>query len=202
MSINSGLCQQLRIYRKYTWTALSSLGLQPGVFLPLFIQVELSQSFVVLHCHICNARRCLDLNPRHIYVLLVLLAHCGHAGRGQACRLAVAAVGGVHLHVAARAGKDSQAGAGGDAAQVGRDARLAARVDPARQAGGAHHRRHDRSAHALNFALQEVGQHLTFTLDTDLAAAHQVVVGVQQAIDLFCYLYYTTQGNMHVNVVT
>lgn len=89
-----------------TWTALSSLGLQQG-FSFLF-----SLNFVVfsffLHCYVCNTCPSLNLNLCHLYVLfLVLLTHCGHAGWGQACCLAVAAVGCVHLYVAAHAGISS-----------------------------------------------------------------------------------------------
>lgn len=41
---------------------------------------------------------------------------------------------------------------------------------------------------ALRPALQEVGHHLTFTLDADVPATHQVVVVLQQAVNFLCYL--------------
>ncbi|KAG7252026.1 hypothetical protein CRUP_030425, partial [Coryphaenoides rupestris] len=56
----------------------------------------------------------------------------------------------------ADAGVDGEAGDGGHADQVGLDAGLAARVDAARQAGGAYHRGGGHRADALHLALQEV----------------------------------------------
>jgi len=140
-----------------------------------------------LHRDIADGRRGLHLDVRDVDGVLVLLAHGGHAGGGQA-RRRLAAFAGVRADAAAHAAEGVRAGGGGDAAQVGRDAGLAAGVDAARQAGGAHDRRGGDGAHALDLALQEVGQHLTFALDAYFAAAHQVVVAVQQPVDVFGHL--------------
>lgn len=91
-----------------TRIALSSLGLEPG-FSFLF-PCKFTVLCFFLHRYIRNSCHSLDLNLSHLYILLVLLTHRGHAGRGQACCLAVAAVGSVHLNVAAHAGMSSQAG--------------------------------------------------------------------------------------------
>lgn len=142
----------------------------------------------VLHCYIRDS--CLDCNlcDLKVVLLLVLLlffGHCGDAGWGLARRLAVAAAGSAGQRASARTGKSR-----GDAAHVGRDTGFAAGVDPACQAGRTNHWRCGHGAHALNLPFQEVGQHFPFALHADFSSAHQVIVCVQQAIDLFGHLHF------------
>lgn len=133
---------------------------------------EVTHLCLCLHRSISHSRHGLNLNLCHISSLPhLLLTHRRHAGRRQA-----------------RGPTVGGGGDGGDAAQVGGHASFAARVDAARQAGRAYHRGGGGRAHALHLALQEVRQHLAFALHTHFAAAHQVVVGVQQAVDFLRHL--------------
>lgn len=161
----------------------------PSFFKPPIFQIwiEVCSSFV-LHCYICDSCLYLNLCDLKVVLLLVLLVffgHCGDAGWGQARCLAVAAAGSADQRAAARTGES-----GGDAAQVGWDAGFTAGVDPACQASGTNHWRRGHGAHALNLSFQEVGQHLAFALHADFSSAHQVIVCVQQAIDLFSHLHF------------